>query len=103
MVKLSASQWMLPVQGDGEIQRAIRMMQKKVFQMEQELFETSIEDEQLGDGIDYDPNVNVFGRTKTTDHRPVLPQSGRSQKRRGIIMSSEASMMKKEMHSSEVM
>ena len=71
MVKLSASQWMLPVQGDGEIQRAIRMMQKKVFQMEQELFETSIEDEQLGDGIDYDPDVNVFGRTKTTDHRPA--------------------------------
>ena len=68
-MRLIASQWMLPIQGDGEIQRAIRMMQKKVFQMEQELFETSVEDEQLQDGIDCNPDVNVFGRMKTTDYK----------------------------------
>ena len=37
--------------------------------MEQELFETSLEDEQVQDGIDYYPDVNVFGRTKITDHK----------------------------------
>ena len=72
MVKLSASQWMLPVEGNGEMARAIRMLQKKVFQMENDLHETSVEDEEILDRMSYDPNVNVFGNEKKSEYKASM-------------------------------
>ena len=71
-MKLSASQWMLPVEGNGEMARAIRMLQKKVFQMENDLYETSVEDEEILDRMSSDPNVNVFGNERKSEYKASM-------------------------------
>ena len=45
------------------------MLQKKVFQMENDLYETSVEDEEILDRMSPDPNINVFGNEKKREYK----------------------------------